>query len=332
MLGETLASLQTQTYPHWEAVVVDDGSTDGTAEAVEARFGDDARIRYHTRQGDKAGAPVCRNQGTHLAQGEFVIYLDSDDLLAPECLRSRVSFLQKHPELDFCVAPCWLFYEEPGDTNRIFNRIASHEDDLDRFLAFDWPWQTSGPLWRLSSLQRENIEWDEELIVGQDMDFSCHALVADLRYQWIEKPDFYYRMTDPAANKIGIHPLEPRKLPSQLHRIERLCDLLSDSNGMIDQRSNPHRIARLAGNFFLIARKWAEIKQWKKAVEVWKLARKRRLLTTRHYYEGVVYFSLICSRGARIGLSYLKRRWPVPMFVEIPNKIGCTLEEIHIAK
>lgn len=82
-VGEAIASVLAQTYDDWELIVVDDGSTDGTAAVVD-RF-DDARIRLH-RHGRNRGQGAAWNTAVGLAEGPLVKLLPADDLLVPECL------------------------------------------------------------------------------------------------------------------------------------------------------------------------------------------------------------------------------------------------------
>src|SRR5579885_2097317 len=90
LITEALESLTKQTHRNWEAIVVDDHSTDGTFGKLETWARLDSRIKVYVRRGRRGGAPVCRNQGFAVAQGLYVIFLDSDDLLQPWCLQQRV--------------------------------------------------------------------------------------------------------------------------------------------------------------------------------------------------------------------------------------------------
>ncbi len=89
-LRSTLESALDQTYGNLEIIVVDDGSQDGTCRILES-FGD--RIRWHT--GPNQGAGHARNLGTSMARGAFLLYLDADDLLEPEAVRSRLEALER---------------------------------------------------------------------------------------------------------------------------------------------------------------------------------------------------------------------------------------------
>jgi GT2 family glycosyltransferase len=93
LLDETLDSVLSQTYPNWECIVVDDGSTDET-EAVVSSFGDAFQL---IRQAN-AGPAVARNRGVAQAKGEAILFLDSDDLLRPYALDVLVNELRRHPE------------------------------------------------------------------------------------------------------------------------------------------------------------------------------------------------------------------------------------------
>lgn len=104
-LGEALESILNQTYRPLEVIVVDDGSTDGTA-TVAAPYGD--RVRYFRE--DNAGAPTARNFGVGVAQGEFAAFLDADDLWYPEKLQRQMARFEARPELDLCVTHLQNFW------------------------------------------------------------------------------------------------------------------------------------------------------------------------------------------------------------------------------
>jgi glycosyltransferase involved in cell wall biosynthesis len=96
-LRETLDSILRQTYRPLEIIVVDDGSNDGTGRVV-AEYGE--RVRYVLQT--NAGETAARNRGLAVAQGEFVAFLDADDLWHPEKLVRQMARFQERPEIDLC--------------------------------------------------------------------------------------------------------------------------------------------------------------------------------------------------------------------------------------
>jgi glycosyltransferase involved in cell wall biosynthesis len=98
-LREAIESVYTQTYPHWELLLADDGSTDGsTAIAREYAKKHTERVTYLEHPGHaNRGACTARNLGIKSAKGKYLAFLDSDDVWLPEKLRQQVAILESHP-------------------------------------------------------------------------------------------------------------------------------------------------------------------------------------------------------------------------------------------
>lgn len=92
-IGESIQSVLNQTYKKWELVIVDDCSTDNT-EKIVASFNDE-RIRYF-RNEKNSGAALTRNRAIREAKGEWIAFLDSDDLWMPQKLECQIKFMQKN--------------------------------------------------------------------------------------------------------------------------------------------------------------------------------------------------------------------------------------------
>lgn len=94
-IAATLQSLQRQTMPDFEAIIIDDGSSDGSARHVEAVASLDGRFRL-VRQAN-AGVSITRNRGAELAKSDIVAFLDADDLWHPDFLRHMLAFMAARP-------------------------------------------------------------------------------------------------------------------------------------------------------------------------------------------------------------------------------------------
>jgi teichuronic acid biosynthesis glycosyltransferase TuaG len=96
-IGDAVRSVLKQSYDLWELIIIENDSSDHTYEAA-AQFHDD---RIKLLQTNTPGLSHARNIGLHEARGQFICFLDADDLLPPNSLRSRITLLMENAEVDF---------------------------------------------------------------------------------------------------------------------------------------------------------------------------------------------------------------------------------------
>src|SRR6266568_6487042 len=112
-VAQAVESALAQTWLQKEVLVVDDGSQDGSLDAIK-KFGD--RIRWET--GPNRGGNHTRNRLLELARGEWLQYLDADDYLLPDKIERQVEFLAAHPATDIVFGPMTMEYAEKKDSPR----------------------------------------------------------------------------------------------------------------------------------------------------------------------------------------------------------------------
>ncbi len=111
-IARAIESVLAQSYSPHELLVVDDGSTDGTAEAI-GRFG--SSVRYHHQT--NAGVSAARNVGASMARGEWLAFLDADDWYYPDRLRLHAEWIAEDPALDFLTGD-FDYRDSTGDLLR----------------------------------------------------------------------------------------------------------------------------------------------------------------------------------------------------------------------
>jgi glycosyltransferase involved in cell wall biosynthesis len=174
-LAEALESVLAQTWRHLEVLVVDDGSTDGTA-AVARGFG--APVVHHGRE--HAGLAATENAGMELAQGEFVAYLDADDLWLPGKLAVQTAALAADPGLDMVFGHVEQFVSPELATARPLPPD-----------AIEMPGYSTGTmLIRRSSFARAG-RFDPDLRMGEFVDWYIRAIERGLRSHML--PDVVMR-------------------------------------------------------------------------------------------------------------------------------------------
>jgi glycosyltransferase involved in cell wall biosynthesis len=166
-LPRAIDSVLKQTYQDWELIIVDDGSTDSTKAVAAATK--DPRISYFYKE--NGGPSQARNYGINHAKGKWIMYLDSDDELLPECMATMLEWLNTHPKAVFAIPRSTRTLElyengkltksvdDSGDTPPEF----TIEDIFDRNAGF-----SPNGFMHLRQRYNEGIRWDEDLGLMED--------------------------------------------------------------------------------------------------------------------------------------------------------------------
>jgi glycosyltransferase involved in cell wall biosynthesis len=184
-LQQAIDSVLAQTYPNVEVIVVDDGSTDGTREALVTRYGKRIRYIYQDNQGESR----ARNHGAALAQGEYLAFLDSDDLWLPEKLAQQAGYLDLHADSGavFCLA--WSI-DENGQRNPRFpygSHFKSGGFSAERILRDRYSLGGSTIFTRKSAFELSG-GFDENITYGEDLDFCLRLFLHGIQPGLIEQP------------------------------------------------------------------------------------------------------------------------------------------------
>lgn len=223
---ETLDSIRAQSLEAWECIVVDDGSTDDSLAIVTSYVQRDPRVKLMQRGREPKGAGTCRNIAVEHACGRYVMFLDTDDILAPFCLEHRVGVMEANPELDFSIFPMLLFHEKVEDAERLWN-IDTGEDDIVRLLQLDPICPGTGTLWRRDSFVRLGM-WNEYLSIWQDIELHLRAFTGPYRYvkRMDMKPDVYIRESVASLSRESYD--SPEKLESRAYVVRAAVALLRE--------------------------------------------------------------------------------------------------------
>ena len=197
LIFETLDSVLAQTYENWECLIVDDGSTDDTENMVGEYVKKDSRFQFHNRPINRLkGANACRNYGFENSKGQYVMFVDSDDICETFCLAERVNIIIKDISVDILIRDTALLIDNIKQKHSINKdpKVSSAKNYLRMFLRYEIPWQTMGCFYKRNIL--EICTFDEELKRFQDVSLNIKVLsrFSDLKLIRDFKIDSYYRV------------------------------------------------------------------------------------------------------------------------------------------
>lgn len=254
-IAEAIDSVLAQDYPEVELIVVDDGSTDDTAAVVSSRYPQLTLIRK-----PNGGAATARNAGIRAARGEFVAFLDADDVWLAGKLRAQVDHLRAHPDVGMC---CTGFAQWVSDASGVFPDPASvisdqagiAPDAIDRdqsgwvyhkLLLRNFVWTTT-VMMRRALIDKVGL-YDESFRLGQDYEYFLRAARATEIHRLARAYalyrqhagsatargiDYNYaaRVIEGARDKWGLaspngEAISAREFNERLHRIHFMCGYL----------------------------------------------------------------------------------------------------------
>lgn len=184
-LSETLDSVLCQTFPHWECIIVNDGSTDNTNQIANEYSQRDTRFHYIEQSNQ--GLSAARNNGIKSSKGEFILPLDADDLIAPTYIEKAMARFDSHPETKvvYCKAKMFGSIEQDWD-------LPPYQYD-----SFIW----GNLIFCTAFFRREDFNrtngYNINMIHGfEDWDLWLSMLTKDSIVYQIDEPLFFYRQRE----------------------------------------------------------------------------------------------------------------------------------------
>lgn len=196
-LEQCVNSILDQDYPNYEIILIDDGSTDSSGVLCDKLAASDEKVRViHQENG---GASKARNTGIRYAQGEYILFVDSDDYIAPGILTKIDETISHNKSVDVLFLEAVKFWpdgrEEPMGDGYVAERICGRtKDEVLEFLTVMPKFPGSGCTKAIrKALLMENSLFFEEGKTSEDIDWSYRLFGAAEMYAYLPEPYYYYR-------------------------------------------------------------------------------------------------------------------------------------------
>ncbi len=179
LIDETLSSIIDQTYQNWECLIIDDGSTDNTKEIVWKYTKGDNRFQYYHRPKNRPkGANACRNYGFELSKGEFVNWIDSDDIFSNNKIEDQLSVAKSDVDIITCKWGRFLNQEKNINLKNlnIYKPYDSALDLLEDYGNYNEFFPSHAFLISRKVILKSGL-WNENLLINQDGEFFCRIFI-----------------------------------------------------------------------------------------------------------------------------------------------------------
>jgi glycosyltransferase involved in cell wall biosynthesis len=196
-LVEAVESCLNQSYTNIEIIIIDDGSTDGTEEMVSKLLNTkwENRNIIYIKQSN-AGASAARNYGLENAKGDFIQYLDSDDILYPNKLQLQLAEMHKQ-NAEVCICYGFMGANLGAVENEILGESFENKIDLMHKMCSGrvHVMQTTAPIWRKTFLDDNynNNRWNVSIAFGDDLEYHIRLLTKVAKICFVPQKLFFVR-------------------------------------------------------------------------------------------------------------------------------------------
>jgi glycosyltransferase involved in cell wall biosynthesis len=170
-LADAVKSVLSQTFRDFELLVVDDGSTDGSATILESFTDPRIRVIKNEKRQKLAGA---LNRGIESARGMYIARMDADDVCMPERLAAQVGFMDTHPDIGMCG--CWVRTIGDHPSSGTIYKFPETHEEIKASLLFDNPFAHPSTILRKSFLDKYLLRFDGSYYPAEDYELWARAL------------------------------------------------------------------------------------------------------------------------------------------------------------
>lgn len=233
LIGETIESVINQTYSNWECLIINDGSTDNSLNIIKSLCENDSRVKYFDIV--NGGQARARNYGIKQSKGDYIQFLDADDLLQNDKLLNQLNFLEANKTIDIVYSGIRYFDpKEPGNLllsrdgkNRNYFPLMSGAGIkiLEKFI-YQNPIELGAILFRKKTIEETGIYFDELMNGAEDWDFCFKMALANCYFKYKDMPYAYILMRYHPTSYSSISPnassaystLKSRMLPAIMEK------------------------------------------------------------------------------------------------------------------
>lgn len=195
-IGSTLDSIINQDFNGFEVIVIDDGSTDDSLKIIEEKLSKSA-VAHEIIHQENSGVSSARNLGIEKAQGEYLVFVDSDDYITGNHLSELYN-----GETDFSLIQ---FIKKEGEKSSAPNHISKRLMSCDEFIRMELNMQVPFNFWQLmykaSIINDNGIRFNPDYIYGEDIEFALKALSFGNEVAISNEVTYYYIQHDESAIK-----------------------------------------------------------------------------------------------------------------------------------
>lgn len=255
-LPEAMQSVLNQTYKEFELICIDDCSTDRTRSIIEGFREKDARIKMLINE-EHSGAALSRNKGLKMAEGEYIVFLDGDDIFEEELLEKASGAMKKYQAdlvlFEYMHVPSELIYTKKTieRTNNFREWYCKDPFSMDTFQPREFPWWASSPcnrMTRKSFLEENNLEF-QDLPSCNDVYFAQMSLFCAKKIICLDdRRVMVYARDHSGPQRIS----NQRNFIYSYYAMEKLCSELKKRNMM--GKYTPYLYYRLLDYFRFVLR------------------------------------------------------------------------------